>query len=161
MLTFVFVCCCLARMYVCMCYSGFYTPTGIFTVAGIHFLPIYLYFWQYHPDNTWFTGRATKILLLVPVFVLALGRLLGMLVEVCGCLPLMATCKLEEVSFLWALKWRVTGCSYYTYFYIVLCCSSLESVHCYLITGGVLVHKWWARQPINQRRRMYKNYLWK
>ena len=60
---------------------GFYTPTGAFTIAGIHALPIYLYFWKYRPHSWIFLDRI-HFLLLIPIVILGMARLLGFLVEV-------------------------------------------------------------------------------
>lgn len=62
-------------------FSGFYTPTGAFAIAGIHAFPIYLYFWKYRPLSWTFLDRL-RILLLLPIVVLAVGRFVGLLVEV-------------------------------------------------------------------------------
>lgn len=61
--------------------SGFYTATGAFTVAGIHALPPYLYFWKYRP-NSWTFLTKIRVLLVIPIVVLGVARLLGLAVEV-------------------------------------------------------------------------------
>lgn len=61
--------------------NGFYSFTGTFAVAGIHGLPIYLYFWQHYPKSWTFLNRI-HVLLVVPIVVLGVARLLGLLVEI-------------------------------------------------------------------------------
>ena len=62
--------------------TGFYSPAGVFTIAGIHAMPVYLYFWEKHPP--WSFVDRIQVLLLIPVIILGVGRLLGLLVEVRG-----------------------------------------------------------------------------
>ena len=52
-------------------------------MAGIHVLPLYLYFWKYHPPGT-FLDKIQPLLIAV-IVVLAAGRLLGLLIEVHAC----------------------------------------------------------------------------
>ena len=61
--------------------AGFYTPVGVFTVAGLHVLPAYLYFLQHIPEG-WAELATSPALLYAPVAVLGLGRALAMAVEV-------------------------------------------------------------------------------
>ena len=60
---------------------GFYTLTGVFTIAGMHFLPIYLYFWSHYPSPGLFLGRL-QVLLVAIMVLLVIGRFLGLIVEV-------------------------------------------------------------------------------
>ena len=62
---------------------GFYSIAGAFSIAGIHGLPPYLYFWTHRPKSWDFLDRIQP-LLIVPIVVLGVGRLLGLLVEVRG-----------------------------------------------------------------------------
>jgi len=57
--------------------NGFYTPIGVFVVAGVHVLPALLYFYQHMPG--WF--EHVKFLLIVLLVILSLGRLLCLAVE--------------------------------------------------------------------------------
>ena len=65
---------------------GFYTATGVFTIARIHGLPPYLYFFHHHPQDWAFLHKeGIKVLFIVSIIVLATGRALGLAVEVCRC----------------------------------------------------------------------------
>lgn len=58
--------------------------TGVFTIAGIHGLPPCLYFYHHQPqDWALLHQEGVKVLLIVPIVVLATGRALGLAVEVC------------------------------------------------------------------------------
>ena len=50
-------------------------------MAGVHVLPVYLYFYQHKPD--WPSLEHAEFLLVVPVVILSLARLLCLAVEVC------------------------------------------------------------------------------
>lgn len=62
--------------------NGFYTATGVFTIAGIHGLPPYLYFYHNQPqDLDFLQASGIKVLLIVPIVVLITARALGLAVE--------------------------------------------------------------------------------
>ena len=61
--------------------AGFYTPVGVFTVAGLHILPVYLYLLQHLPEQ-WTQPFSSYLLLQALLVFLAAGRALAMAVEV-------------------------------------------------------------------------------
>lgn len=58
---------------------GFYTPVGVFTIAGLHVFPGYLYFLGHLPAE-W--AALPRVLLYTPAVVLGTGRALCFGVEV-------------------------------------------------------------------------------
>ena len=58
---------------------GFYTPAGVFTIAGLHVFPGYLYFLSHLPAE-W--AGLPRVLLYTPAVVLGAGRALCFGVEV-------------------------------------------------------------------------------
>ena len=63
-------------------HAGFYTPLGVFTVAGLHVLPLYLYILQHLPPSL---AHVSSLFLYTPLVVLATGRVLALAVEVKSC----------------------------------------------------------------------------
>ena len=74
-------------------FSGFYTPVGAFTVAGLHALPPYLYILGHLPPSL---HNVSPILLYAPAVILAAGRVLALAVEVSCCLKLVQLVFLGE-----------------------------------------------------------------
>lgn len=66
--------------------AGFYTPVGVFAVAGLHVLPPYLYILDHLPPSL---HDVSPILLYAPAVILATGRGLALAVEVSCCLKLV------------------------------------------------------------------------
>jgi CDP-diacylglycerol--inositol 3-phosphatidyltransferase len=58
--------------------NGFYTPVGVFAVAGLHVLPPYLYILDHLPPSL---HDVSPILLYAPAVILATGRGLALAVE--------------------------------------------------------------------------------
>ena len=86
-----------------VCSTGFYTPIGVFTIAGLHVLPAYLYFLQHIPEP-W--TKASPALLYAPLLVLGTGRALAMAVEVSELCLCVYIPNLVQVLALWR------GCLY-------------------------------------------------
>ena len=81
--------------------AGFYTPMGALTVAGIHGLPLALYYWSHsfpwsHPP-AWLQWAVIGIL--------GLGRCLCAAVEVS-----MVLCVREQVNHVWEQIWHCRSC---------------------------------------------------